>query len=313
MSGIISEESNFHNQKNKNPPFFSPKTHSFNVGVATQTKNVNAAIIFNHIFFWLEENKIKGKHQIDGRTWMYDTIATISSYFSYLSFKQVRKALEDLVEHGYLVEYYHHEDKRDRTKWYALSNEDWIDSKSNSHLPYRANGGALEGKCIYKDTHITTTHKTNIVEGAKNSLASKRLAPVILDSENRKFLNISEDDKKAWKEKFPNLDIERQLALCAEWAVSEPRKNYRKSILAWLNNNSKEGQQMASTADSDKALAEKVHALFKKLRRNDFELGYKYVDFKNGMQTAYLEFGDKDFKLKVMEQLRKRNLRLEDL
>ena len=56
------------------------------------------------------------------------------------------------------------------------------------------------------------------------------------NAEERKFTGITESDLKAWREKFTGLNLDKELALCAEWALTTRRDNYRKSILTWLRN-----------------------------------------------------------------------------
>jgi hypothetical protein len=149
----------FSQEKNAQP-FFSPESHSFNVGIAQATKSVNAAIIFNHIFFWLKLNKSRGQNQIDGRTWMYDSVKSISEYFSYLSIQQVTDSLRILVKHGYLLQANHSENKMDRRNWYAMRDESWLDpqkmfalcSADQNDSFHGPSGSDLGTKCIYKDT-----------------------------------------------------------------------------------------------------------------------------------------------------------------
>lgn len=140
-------------------------------------------------------------------------------------------------------------------------------------------------------------------------------APIIFDEVARKFSGITDDDRKAWKEKFPNLDIENQLELCAEWALGEPRQNYRKSILTWFTNASKIDPKTKGTSKEDRALAEKIHDLFKKLQRQDFHMGPDYVEFVSGGQSpsTVVMFGDKNFTTSCFNELNKRKLKIEKL
>jgi hypothetical protein len=139
--------------------------------------------------------------------------------------------------------------------------------------------------------------------------------PIIFDEEKRKFTGITDEDIKAWKEKFPHLDIEKQLALCAEWAVGEPRKNYRKSILAWFSNAKNTETKNFDTAKEDAILAQKVWNKFKGRKEKDISLSASYLEFIQGVNapSLVLNFGSKDFRIKVLEQLRKRNLPTEGL
>lgn len=62
---------------------------------------------------------------------------------------------------------------------------------------------------------------------------------ITFDAKKRAFEGITQDDIKAWRDKFPAVNPEKEIALCAEWAMTSPRKDYRKSILTWLRNSQK--------------------------------------------------------------------------
>jgi DNA-binding transcriptional ArsR family regulator len=103
---------------------------------------------------------------------------------------------------------------------------------------------------------IDRENKTKILKKEKkkkkeNSAPPRTATPKIqFNSEERKFTGITEADLKAWREKFPGLNLDKELALCAEWALTTRRDNYRKSILTWLRNvqNSRGERQFAAGA-----------------------------------------------------------------
>jgi len=123
-------------------------SHGFDPGIANYFKDVDPAIVFSHIHFWLRQNKVLGVNQIEGSTWVYLTVSQISNYFGYLSEKKVRNALDKLVDHGFLKKGFHSANKFDRKVWYALNNEEDETKLSNNvyHLPSGANAVDLEGK-----------------------------------------------------------------------------------------------------------------------------------------------------------------------
>lgn len=61
-------------------------------------------------------------------------------------------------------------------------------------------------------------------------------ASIKLNAERRQFEGITAEDLKAWKELYPAVHVEQEIKKCAEWAMTTPRQNYRKSILTWLSN-----------------------------------------------------------------------------
>lgn len=76
--------------------------HYFSVEIANEA-GINAAIVFEYIAFWIRQNEKAGRNLKEGSTWMYSTQKEIADNFSYLSVKQVRTAIERLVEGGYIA------------------------------------------------------------------------------------------------------------------------------------------------------------------------------------------------------------------
>jgi len=62
--------------------------------------------------------------------------------------------------------------------------------------------------------------------------------------EDRKFFNISIEDKAGWKDAYPAVDIEAQLRIMREWLLANPtrkKSNYRQFINNWLNREQNKG------------------------------------------------------------------------
>jgi hypothetical protein len=128
---------NLPQQKIVRPSGFS---HSFDTGIASSL-GLGAAVVFNHIVYWLKINAAKGKNKHEGRTWMYETAAQIAEYFDYLTERQVKYALNLLVEAGLIRIGNFNKNKFDRTLWYSLVDESILGvSKNDSHLTNLSNG-----------------------------------------------------------------------------------------------------------------------------------------------------------------------------
>lgn len=111
---------------------FSGRSMSFDPGIAEYFNNTDVAIIFNHIMFWLRQNRSRGSNFIDGRTWMYETIDNIASYFGFYTERQVRFALNKLVDEGFLLRSNHNKNVFDKTSWYAVYDESLLEIKKSS-------------------------------------------------------------------------------------------------------------------------------------------------------------------------------------
>lgn len=95
-------------------------THSFDVQIA-EKYGVNAAIIFQNIYYWCEHNRANGRNEHDGMFWTYNSRKAFAELFPYLSERQIKTALDKLVEDGLIAVGCFNDDNRDRTLWYAVT------------------------------------------------------------------------------------------------------------------------------------------------------------------------------------------------
>lgn len=119
--------------------------HSFNIEHARLYGLVEAVLIHN-LQFWVARNRANDEHFHDGRTWSYNSVKAFGRLFPYLTSKQIRGGLERLEEKGVLVVGRYSDDPRDRTKWYAFSDEERFVSVEMGDLPSGANGIAGGGE-----------------------------------------------------------------------------------------------------------------------------------------------------------------------
>lgn len=92
--------------------------HSFDPIIAAQV-GVVPAVIYQNITFWHARAAANGKHQHDGRTWVYNSVKAWGALFPYLTPKQIRGALEKLEEAGLVATGCYNQTPYDRTKWYC--------------------------------------------------------------------------------------------------------------------------------------------------------------------------------------------------
>ena len=93
--------------------------HSFDPKIAAIVQ-VNAAVIYQNITFWVEKNQANGRNLRQGRYWTYNSVSAFADLFPYLTEKQIRTALKKLLDAGLLLKGHFSDDKYDRTSWYAL-------------------------------------------------------------------------------------------------------------------------------------------------------------------------------------------------
>lgn len=109
------------------------KIHSYNVAVAEEV-GINAAVIFNNICFWVEQNYANERNFINEKYWTYNTVSAFHTMFPEMTPNQISYALQKLEQAKYIESAFLSSDTRDRTKWYTVCDFDkWIDtSKCNS-------------------------------------------------------------------------------------------------------------------------------------------------------------------------------------
>lgn len=158
----------------------------------------HAAQVLYLIRGWIRHNHANGTHRINGRTWTYNSVRAWSDILPHLTPKQVRTALDTLVEDGVLLKDYHNQSKMNRTLWYAFADESFLphsEEAGHIHLPTeaaaQANPPAQMGKCskysnntiLEEDISLTRTReevseRASQKEETEPSLSEDALPPV---------------------------------------------------------------------------------------------------------------------------------------
>lgn len=122
--------------------------HQFNTELA-ERYGVIPAIILHNFVFWIIKNEANGRHFHNGKYWTYNSISAMQELFSYLSAKQIRSAIDSLVDSGVMFKDNFNSSAYDRTLWYSIDESVLcIYRKNKFHLPKRENEFAPEGEPI---------------------------------------------------------------------------------------------------------------------------------------------------------------------
>lgn len=85
---------------------------------------LNEALVLQQLNYWIEVNRKTGKNYHEGRYWTYNSIrAWKEENFDYLSLDTVKRTFARLERAGYLLTGNFNKDPRDKTKWYAINDE----------------------------------------------------------------------------------------------------------------------------------------------------------------------------------------------
>lgn len=175
--------------------------HSFNVSIAEEY-GVIPAIIINNIMFWSKKN-LENKHNIhDGKVWIYNSIEAWSKLFPYISGRQVRTALQKLIDQGVLIQGNYNKAKYDRTKWYAVASEA-ICQKCQMDLTVESIGFDAEVKPIPVSNPVS--NQNNIIKNPASETSEKQKPidrtkwPIVhvanRDVDTSKYINWKKDEK----------------------------------------------------------------------------------------------------------------------
>ena len=96
--------------------------HSFDPDIAAQV-GLNAAVIYQNLTFWVEKNQANRTNFRKGRYWTYNSISAFAELFTYLTEKQIRTALNKLLESGLILKGHFCADRSDRTTWWTLNTD----------------------------------------------------------------------------------------------------------------------------------------------------------------------------------------------
>ncbi len=96
--------------------------YSFDIEIAKKY-GVNEAIIYNNILFWIRHNKVNNKNFHDGRYWTFNSQRAFAELFPFWTERQIRTALDNLVNQGVLIKGNYNKVKWDKTTWYAFAEE----------------------------------------------------------------------------------------------------------------------------------------------------------------------------------------------
>lgn len=195
------------------------EVHYFDIKIA-ELYGINAAILLQNIWHWVRKNEANGKHFHDGAFWTYNSMKAFSELFPYLTQKQVRTALEKLIEAGILQTGNYNEMKYDRTLWYAVTQKGKnILLSEQMVLPSGANEKAPEGEPI---PDINAGTKPN----RKPNKIEKPFTPPTL-----------KEVEAYCKQRKNNVDAKRFFDFfdASDWIDSKgnPVRNWKQKVITW--------------------------------------------------------------------------------
>lgn len=141
--------------------------HSFNILVAAKLKDIGRAVLLDYIAYWTQKNAANNRNFHDNGYWTYNTLDGFAKLFPYMTVDQIRRRLDWLVEHGYVLKGNYNEHQYDRTTWYTITYKAVeLFAKSfaeyyHQHLAYLPQGKGEDAEPIPYPYHTHTIPNTN--------------------------------------------------------------------------------------------------------------------------------------------------------
>lgn len=206
--------------------------HHFDIDIAKEYGIVEAVLI-NHFSFWLAKNKANRTNIHDGRVWTYNTKSAIQELFPYLSYDQVRRALERLVDKGVLITGCYNALPTDRTLWYSFTDE--FEAKLQNCPMEKAlmpNGKGTDANSI---PYNSTTYNTPITLSK-----DKDISPVPVDDDFEKAWALygkkgNKSSARSYWLKLSKRDREAIIETIPIYLAAKPDEKYRKDFSGWIN------------------------------------------------------------------------------
>ena len=224
--------------------------HLFDTKIA-KLYGVNAAILLYNIAYWSKVNEANGNNFYDGHYWTYNSRKAYSELFPYLSERQIKTALDKLIDDGVIITGVYNEYKYDRTMWYALTDKGKALTSDSNDLQKlnvdakMSNAFDINVKCIPQKCQM------DIAEMSNGNSENVRPIPDIIP--NKKPNVISDREGKTKRFVPPSLEevksycLERGNGIDAQhfidyytangWKVGKnPMKDWKATVRTWERN-----------------------------------------------------------------------------
>ena len=212
------------------------KVYQFDTEIAAQY-GVDQAIMIWNFQYWIEHNEHNGMHFHDGRFWTYNSVDAFTKTFPFWSKGQIRRILNSLIDAGVLMTGNFNQSARDRTTWYAFTDEF---QKQQMHLSKSTNGNAENEKCnnIESYSRDSNFHIENTDKATDGGLfpSEPGFVPVTVTRprrtgepaaclfENSRFADYETFAAEFTAPEFSDVDVVYYFHAVADWSAQKGKK-----------------------------------------------------------------------------------------
>lgn len=124
---------------------------------------LDAALVLQHIHYWVEINRKKQSNLYEGSYWTYNSIKEWNKCFPFYTERTLQRIFKKLKELGVLKAGNFNKAKFDKTTWYTIDYEKLtsIVEGTEGESPSRQNGNIEERKCVNDDDKMAERERQN--------------------------------------------------------------------------------------------------------------------------------------------------------
>jgi hypothetical protein len=154
------------------------QAHSFNVNAATKV-GVEKAILLKDFAGWCKINQANNRNIYDGKAWTFNSAKALQDLYPYMKRRSINRWLNELVEDGYLYEGEYNKSKYDRTKWYSVNEEKYMElcgisiGQNGQWVGHNGQSKGQNGQPIPPRTTSYASPLSQEKSGIENSLKSQ--------------------------------------------------------------------------------------------------------------------------------------------
>lgn len=229
-------------------------THSFNVSLATLI-GLNETIILTNFYFNVKANEGNESMIKDGRVWFFRSVKDLNDFYPYLTPDKIRRAIERLINAGYVIKGDYNQDRFKKCNWYSISDEVYILFEGVNAESFGQNANPFgimpnhSAKCQLEYNNIDLNNK-NI--NKKETLSINRESKEknkndghFCNAQTRFVPPSIKDVEEYCREKGYNIDALSFVSFYAskDWMIGRNRmKDWKKAIVTWVQREKKDGK-----------------------------------------------------------------------
>lgn len=233
--------------------------HTFNILLAEKA-GINAAVIYQHLSYWIDRNLAEQRVDEDGRAWVSCTVNGLNKTFPYLTERQISIAITRLTELGFLKKSYKSKNKFHRELSYSFGENRIITEFTSASNGYNTDvesdftSASNEISRQRKMLLMNSNNKSNNKSIYRHRLKSLCVPDYLIDD----FMLVRKkkkavDSETAWNGFVREVDkagltIQQAVTICIE-------RDWKGFKAEWIANDKQHGKedffQMAKRIDSE--------------------------------------------------------------